>query len=947
MFRTAAILLIATCLPTAAYAAPAPISVDLPAQDMATSLNALAQKAAVQISFPYDIVAGRRSPALKGKFELNEAIRRLVEGTPLIISATRTNEIMLSVDPTSARGDEGTELLVIGTRLTREKAIAQKQAGDIVQDVLGSDELGQLAQKNVGEALNRLPGVSMLVEKGEGRYVQIRGITPALNNVTLNGVPMGSPEAEEGGLASPLDLVSGSILGGAQVAKTRTPATDGQGIGGTVNLQTKMPFDRLESFYGYAVARYGYETLRPSKDGPGGHEPYAIDGLLAGTLADDSIGWLIGGAYENREYATKGIYNDNWTQRGAGSVPQQVKNNYYIIGRERVNANAALQFRPDENSEYFIRGFYAKWNELQHRNRYQIALTNNVVADDEDSGTAGLNAILPNVRPTYVNKSVLSGTIGGSNHLDRLTLDYLVQANRNTYRQHASFWEFASGNIFGPSEYSIDPNGAVAVTFDPSSPDYLDPGLMKLTRLQLQKAALRETTYLGQANLQFEATDNIALKVGGRASRTRRSYDASQVAYGPGKQIMTLDSAPGLNHGGFINAVQPGAAGHVPNIWMDADALDAFFADPANADYFALNASRTFNNEYASDYGILQHVYAGYGMATAQFGPVELIGGVRVENTRNTSTGYLLADGTAHPLEVQGGYTDWLPSLLLNYRPTDSLVFRGGVSKALGRPDFAAFAPISSYSADSNLGSISIGNPDLRSRTSWNYDLSLEWYPNASSALTIALFEKRIKNDLLPVETRYTSQAEIAEVLASHGLQGIVDPLDLTALDVSTTVNGGTSSLRGIEVSGQTQLSMLPSPLDGLGASASATFIEGHSNLDGERIPLLQQPKHVYSLTGYYQKGPWDGSVSYVLNASFLTGRDSANPANNTVQGKFGRIDAKLSYAIRDRLKVFVEATNLNNEATSEFQGNVRQAKEYEYVGRTIYVGVSLGFGGG
>ena len=84
----------------------------------------------------------------------------------------------------------------------------------------------------------------MLVEKGEGRYVQVRGVASNLNNVTINGVQMGSPEVELGGRQAPLDIISGGVLGGVQVIKTPTPDMDAQGIGGTVNIETKMPFDR-------------------------------------------------------------------------------------------------------------------------------------------------------------------------------------------------------------------------------------------------------------------------------------------------------------------------------------------------------------------------------------------------------------------------------------------------------------------------------------------------------------------------------------------------------------------------------------------------------------------------------------------------------------------------------------------------------------------------------
>ncbi len=79
----------------------------------------------------------------------------------------------------------------------------------------------------------------MLLEKGEGRFVQIRGISPRLNNVTINGLALGSGETESGGRLAPLDVIGGELLSSVQVFKTPTPDMDGQGIGGTLNLTTK------------------------------------------------------------------------------------------------------------------------------------------------------------------------------------------------------------------------------------------------------------------------------------------------------------------------------------------------------------------------------------------------------------------------------------------------------------------------------------------------------------------------------------------------------------------------------------------------------------------------------------------------------------------------------------------------------------------------------------
>ena len=241
---------------------------------------------------------------------------------------------LLAQQAPANNGESIDEVIIRGTSLSRSRALAQKQADSRLIEALGADELGQFPDKNVGESLNRLPGVSMLVEKGEGRFVQIRGINPALNNVTINGVQLGSPEQEGGGRAAPMDIISGGVLAGVQVVKTPTADMDAQGIGGTVNVNTTMPFDRADEFYGYANARLGHEGIRPEANAYGGDDPRSLDALVSGKLADATIGWLLGGSWSDREYVALGVYQDDWDTSLA--LPVNVKNNYYIIGRERT-----------------------------------------------------------------------------------------------------------------------------------------------------------------------------------------------------------------------------------------------------------------------------------------------------------------------------------------------------------------------------------------------------------------------------------------------------------------------------------------------------------------------------------------------------------------------------------------------------------------------------------
>lgn len=846
-------------------------------------------------------------------------------------------------DQAQPNAAEGENIIVTGTLRARESAIDQKRDAQQIIDALGADELGRLPDNNLGEALNRLPGVSMLVEKGEGRYVQIRGINPTLNNVTINGVQLGSPDVEDGGRLTPLDIISGGALGGAKVVKTRTPDMDGQGIGGTVDIQTRMPFDRPDDFYGNLTARLGYESIRPESEAYGGHDPYGVDAAVSGKMLDGRLGWLLGATYTAREYVSQGIYQDDWAETFGQPLPVAVKNNYYIIGRKRLNLNGAVEFRPDDASRYFLRGFYASWDEFQHRNRYNQSLSRNVVPSGPDGGTAGADRVAADIRLERAEKTLFSIAAGGENRWGALTLDYLIHANMNSLAEPNDNWEFRSGPIFGPNTYTVDGDGLVTITPGAGAPNRQDPNLIGFRRVRFFDRSMDEDTLVGQFNARWDMNDITYFKGGLKAARTKRNLDQSQSQYNPGASSLTLGSSPSFTNGAFTNDTDSGSA---PNIWMNVDGMNAFFADPANAGHFRLDTAGQVVSAFASDYDLEETTLAAYLMGVTTVGDVEIIGGARVESTKIDSAGFLLADGGADRVTDGGDYVEWLPSLLVNYRPTDTVVLRAAITRALGRPGYDVIAPRSRFD-DSNgtIGVLSIGNPDLLPRKSWNYDLSAEWYPNAITAVSVAVFHKDITDELVGFSQSFTTQADMQAALAARGLGGgQIDTSGLSRLNFSTTINGGSSFLRGVELNAQTQFSMLPAPFDGLGLSASATFLEGETELPSGTIPLLQQPTRTFALTGFYQKGRIDASIGYTFNGSYLTDLN-ADPDLNLDQGAFGRWDARISYALTDRLDLFLEGVNLNNEPTTEFQGGRESWNtEYEYVGRSFYVGARYAF---
>ncbi len=844
-------------------------------------------------------------------------------------------------------------IVIEGSLLSRKQGIMDKRDASQIIEALSADELGQLPDKNVGESLNRLAGVSMLVEKGEGRYVQIRGINPSLNNVTINGANLGSPEVEGGGRQAPLDIIAGGVLGAVQVIKAPTPDMDAQGIGGTVNVETKSPFDREENFYGYANVRYGFEEIEPQDNAYGGTNPYGLDATLAGKTDDKKFGWLIAGSLSDREYIAPGFYQDDWAKYDAdaatnsvgGYAPEAVKNNYYVIGRKRLNLNGVLEFRPTDNSKYFARGFYATWEEFQHRNRYAEVFDNDIVFTSAESGTSGENAIQANIRLEKPEKEVFTFAIGGENIVDALTIDYEVNSGSNSLEEPYSYWEWETGEDFGPNTFTINGDGLVTITPDAGTPDRQDPSFINFDRARFQNSSMEEDTLAAQFNVTWDMNDQTQFKTGMKYRSTEREWDYSLTRYDGGASDLNLGSSDSFTNGAFTNCIESGCR---PNILMDIDAMNAFIADPNNAEFFELNEGNNFSSEFASDYGITENVLAGYVMGSHDFGGVELIGGVRVEATDIDSSGYLFVEGNAQEVEDGGDYINILPALLANWDVTDSLKVRGSVTRALGRPEFDQIAPRSSFSDEAGQGSLNIGNPDLEARVSWNYDASIEWYPNELTLLSASVFIKDISNDIVGLSEKYNGVSEINAALAARGLTGAidVDGLGLEELNVSTTQNAGSSELKGLELIAQTQFDdFLPASLAGFGASVSATFLDGETEVNGETLPLLNQAERSYAFSAFYQNHGIDASVSYAYNDSFATDINLSDSDFNLDQGEFGRWDAKASYEVMENFKVFVEGVNLNDEPTTEFQGRSElRNTEAEYVGRTVYVGLSYGF---
>ncbi|MED5205904.1 MAG: TonB-dependent receptor plug domain-containing protein, partial [Pseudomonadota bacterium] len=262
------------------------------------------------------------------------------------------------------------EILVIGQAANLSSALSRKKEADGVSDVLTRDAIGQFPDQNVAESLRRLPGITVLNDQGEGRFVSVRGLAPDLVSSSLNGVRLPSPESDVRSVA--LDVISSDIIESIEVKKTLTPDMDADTIGASVEIETTSAFDR--------------KTRLLTVKLEGSYNDYADEVSPKGSFdfsarLGDNVGVSGGLSYYKRTFETDNIEADDWVEAGGTIFPATVEYRDYDVERERISGTLGFDFRAGDSTELYVRGVYSQFDDQEYRRRLTFDL-----GDFEDDG---------------------------------------------------------------------------------------------------------------------------------------------------------------------------------------------------------------------------------------------------------------------------------------------------------------------------------------------------------------------------------------------------------------------------------------------------------------------------------------------------------------------------------------------------------------------------------
>jgi TonB-dependent receptor len=864
-------------------------------------------------------------------------------GTSLLALSAAAAHAQTQPDDTRSVADplSGTtgDIVVTGQRASQQRALTLKRDAIGVIDVAASDEIGRLPDRNVAEVIEHLPGVGVTYDQGEGRYVAIRGVPSNLNNFTLNGLEIGNPDGTTRSL--PLDVISGQLLNRVEIAKVKTADTDGQGIGGTINLVTQTAFDFKDRFTIAASAKAGYQELNHKV-------PIQGDLSVAKRFGpNDQFGLVLGASYSNRDFVSEGFYPDNWKPNAAatrGGVPDNIKYTEYSLDRRRIGGTGSFDWHPNDHQTFYIRGVYSKFTEDEVRPRYRLDFTTTPYTFNPD-GLTGTTIGVPSsatgaagsgperredLRLDYKAKWLATGMIGGSTVLGALKLDYAGAYSRNETLDKYPLWQFR-----------CNPG---TVDFDFSNKVYTATPRTECSANQLQfrqYSAFRqlntEKILQGRIDGSYDLGGGSFLKFGAKYRNTKRDFDASNDTYVRATTTANRFTLGQYGLGGPAVCVQPNSQNtdqcFTNGPTFNIPALQAFTAANLGGALMPIDAGTSLINATISDFRLTENVAAGYAMANLRFGAITVTPGLRYEHTRLDITGYQLnnASGTrpvsVTPASRSNGYDDFLPSLIVRITPSDTTVFRLAYSRSLGRPEYSNLSP--GGSVDQANALVSLGNPDLKPYRADNFDATAEWYFARGAILSVGVFAKVIKN---PIFTSTT-------VLRNTTYNGVAYP----TLSITQPFNADKGDIVGIEAQYQQQFTFLPGALSGLGVQLTGTLTDSKLTLpDGRSSTFPSQSQYLYGAELFYQRGPVEASVAYHNTGKALLA--IGTPAyNDQYNDDLRRLDAKVSVTVFHDVRVFAEAQNLTDEATRQYQaGNTDWLVQNERYGRTFYAGVSI-----
>jgi len=789
-----------------------------------------------------------------------------------------------------------------------------------------------------------LPSVSLERDEGEGKYVQVRGTEPRLTNLTLDGVHVPSPESVR---QVKLDAIPADLVDSVEINKTLSPSQEGDAIGGSVNLVTKRagerPYMSLQTMGGYTPVGLGGRLNE-------------VDGTVGKRFGHEKrLGLLFGGSYDYNQRGTDDIEPAPGTNDfGAPGSPDirpvffGMDVREYVFYRQRYGFVGSADYKLGQGSLIYLRGLFSHF--LDYGDDWIYTPSVNSFISPTLTGTDSQVDYSHVVRRPQQR---IFNVIAGANHsLGKTLITY-----EGALGQGRSKGGFYSAHFSGPSnvQYAIDDSHPFVPKFNQvGGTDIFDPANYTLGGPNFnffRTVSMSTDNHIFERDLTGSLSVTRQYTVGPHFGAWEMGFKIRDAHKSSNFHEPTFD----VNTNGLLSltavagTTNPNPGYYFGNYKLlplsNFDKILSFF----NANRSQFTEATDFEHliSDSNDYHSIERVVAGYVQNTITVGHFKVLGGLRIEGTQGSFVGTIAKfnpDGSFNsdtPAPGAQTYTNFLPSVQVQYNINGSTNIRAAYGRGIARPNFSDLPPFQLVEPGRNR--VSVGNPALKPTHANDYDLLFEHYLKSVGIVEAGWFYKDLSEPIFQIQTTLPAS----------------DP-NFPNFQQRQPVNGRKAHITGIEFAWQQHFTFLPRLLNGLGVSANYSYITSQAKFPidpntgqptrADSPALLRQAPNNWNFDTTYDKGPISARLGLTHNDRNIFAYNFQDGADGGIKGPNGdvyyyphtQVDAQVSYRLPHGHGVhfIVSMLNLNNEVFGFYQGSEQFPIQREYYSRTISGGL-------
>lgn len=871
----------------------------------------------------------------------------------------------------SSRSLQEVTVKATGTKPTESKAINLMKTSNTLLNVVSSEGVAKLPDRNVAEAVQRLPGVVMEADQGEGRFLSFRGTPSDWSAALVNGNRMPVADEESKTRAMNFDIFPSSLIDYIMVAKTLSPDMEADAVGGSANFITKgAPAKRtLQASFGYG---YNAQAGKPLYNGM----------LLYGDRSrNKKFGFLVGGSLYTRNWGT-----DNYQVFYGSNLDHSLTRlelRDYEGKRTTTGLNGAVEYKFNDRAKIYAKGIYGHMLDDEYNRKTMYNWSTGL----------GQSIRLQNIH-NKMDTRFWSAELGGDLRLNsRLSANWQLASSGNRFQYGNTPYgkndprngyyvvEFEKPVLFKDFLY-LDEHGKVTdevnasyraklLGIDSPIPGYGDDAkniqprygnvvpvnatdtMFAFTRAYTEtNRTYEKDPVTARFDLQYSASSRLKIK-GGLKMRLKegerkvglelwernKSY-VSPILYNSYNPVSYNE------RGGFLQELGTPYAGKMFP-FIEKGELNGFIdrlGDTLVHRPFGV-LTPYFQQLTGSSYRYTEQVYAAYVMGEwIATDKLTIVPGLRAEYTdpEVTADSIVTIDpalGTValRPVSAGKSYLALLPMINIKYALKEDQNIRLAVTRSMRRPNFNEIKP-GAAAIDYSNNDLVYGNPALKPTYSWNFDAAYEKYFSSTSMLSGALFYKQVKDHIYTAfESSSTDNTGISNEFQIPG--GVI---------TKKYQNAPTAYAAGVELSFMSKFCFLPGQLKNIGVNINYSYTHSAMKIAAREKAqqLPRQSPNVLNLALFFENGPINTRLglnyrdAYLYELNLYAVKDPNSDQTiivhqdndyDTYIGKSLTLDYSFSWKFSKHFSFFLEANNLLNTPYTRYRGRKDRPVKTEY----------------